>query len=377
MANNLQAVADTLVMQAAIALRKQSVTPMLVARDLEGSAAQKNDVITVPVHPAQTVLSVTPGRGNENTPNDIIPRGVNVTLSNWKEVPFSLTDKEQMEVAEERLLPQTVNQAVIALANDVDSFCLGLMYKGAFAAHDYGAAFAIGDLPSLRKLMEDNNVPRDNDRHFMMNTTVESEALQLQAFHEADKMGDDGTALREASLGRKFGFSLWSNQSMPTHTQGDAASRLINSAAHAIGDRSVAVDGGSGTLNEGDLFTVAGDTQSYVIRTTLVGAGTMSYAPAAKVAWADNAAISYASAPFAATAEISALAWHRQAFVFATRPLATQTHPSVITSSVTDPMSGISLRMEVTRTNKQNYWSIDILYGGAVVQEEMLARMGT
>ena len=38
---------------------------------------------------------------------------------------------------------------------------------------------------------------------------------------------------------------------------------------------------------------------------------------------------------------------------------------------MTDPVSGISLRLEVTRENKRTRFSYDCLYGGRVVRPEL------
>ncbi len=66
---------------------------------------------------------------------------------------------------------------------------------------------------------------------------------------------------------------------------------LVNQADVAVGDTSVTIDGaGAAALTVGDTFTVAGDTQVYIVKTD-TSATVVAFSPSAKVAWADNAAI--------------------------------------------------------------------------------------
>ena len=66
----------------------------------------------------------------------------------------------------------------------------------------------------------------------------------------------------------------------------------VNDASHvAVGDTSVEIDGtGAAALTVGDTFTVAGDTQVYIVKTD-TSATEVAFSPAAKVAWQDDTVI--------------------------------------------------------------------------------------
>jgi len=67
---------------------------------------------------------------------------------------------------------------------------------------------------------------------------------------------------------------------------------------------------------------------------------------------------------------------HRDAFAFAQRPLLTESDglgSRIMT--MTDPMTGISLRLEVTRQYKQTVWDLDILFGAKLVRRELATRL--
>jgi hypothetical protein len=375
MAQDLDPVAETLITEAAIHFRNNSITPNLVSKDLSDEAAQKNKVIQVPTWHALAVQDVTPGRGNENTPTDLEPGVINVTLDNWKEVRFNLSDKERAEVIESRVLPETVRRGIEALADTVDLFCLTKMYKRAYEYRVATEPAAVGDLTMLQRLMHENNVPRDKYRRLMLDAQAEEEMVRLAVFHAANQGATGVETQVEGYLGRKFGFDTYGNNQMPSHTPGTLADLLVDTAAAAIGDKTITCDSANGgTALEGDIVTFAGHTQTYVVTADLTlaatASGTLAIEPGLVAAPAEDAAVT-----FKATHEIAGLGFHVSAFAFASRPLMDFDHPAVVMTSATDPISGISLRITQEWVNKSVEWSIDILYGGEVIIPDGLARM--
>jgi hypothetical protein len=103
--------------------------------------------------------------------------------------------------------------------------------------------------------------------------------------------------LREGTIKRALGFDWAVDGYLPTFTGGTLSNgtgklALINDASVAVGDTSVPMDSGTltGTLVVGDLFTVAGDDQQYVVTAAATASSnaiaSVSFSPAAKVAWA-------------------------------------------------------------------------------------------
>lgn len=369
-ANDLQKVADIAIDKAAMVLRKNAVVPRLVSRDLQNTAAKKNEMITVPVYPAMSPIAVTPGRGNENTPIDITPTDVEIRLREFYEVPFTMSEVEMAEVEENRVLPDVLEQAVIGLADHVNAFILNKLKNRSFNFVAATTPAAIADIINMRKALNKESVMK-NMRSACYSDDIEAELLNLAVFHAADQAGQARTQ-EEGDLGRKLGFDNYAQSAMPSHTAGDAASYVIdNAGGYPVGTTTLHLDGGTGDHLEGDIVTIGG--LPYVITATSLGDGDkdITIHPGLRAAVADNAAV----ADPIATHNVGGLGFHKGAFAFAARPLAAAGHPGVIQSQTTDPVSGLSMRITAQYVNKSLEWSVDILYGGEVIRPEAITRL--
>jgi len=72
------------------------------------------------------------------------------------------------------------------------------------------------------------------------------------------------------------------------------------------------------------------------------------------------------------------LAFHKDAFAYATRPLAASSMDMALGSrivTIQDPVTGVVLRLEVSRQHKQVVWEFDILWGAKLVRPELAVRI--
>lgn len=373
MANDLTALTPKLLAQGLMALRDNCVMPRLVNRDYDNMAAQHGSTVDIPIPPAIAVQDVSPGATPPSTA-DMTPTSVSVPLDQWKEAPFYLTDKDMFQ-AMQGTIPMTASSAIAGLATSVDSYILGL-YKGV-----YGYVGTAGTTPFTVSATDVNSTTSfatqagkvlnqqlcpTSQRRFVLDPAAEAKALELPAFTNVSFSGST-FGIVEGQLNRKLGFDWFMDQNVKTHTNTGGAGFLVNTASAAIGDKTLIVDTGSTAPLEGDIFTVAGDTQTYVI--TAATTTLFTFQPALKKAPADNAAIT-----FKATHVVN-LAFHRDAIAFATRPLEDQSMGlgNIIQSAV-DPVSGLTLRLEISREHKRTRFSYDILFGGKMVRPELACR---
>lgn len=390
MANTLTAVIPQLLAQGLMALRENAITPQIVNRGYSELAGQRGSTIDVPIPSAIAAQAVSPGpTPPANT--DVSPTSVSIPLDQWYEAPFYLTDKEMLEVMQGHI-PMQASEAIKSLANTIDDSLLA-HYSSFYGFHgnlDTGAYLtpfedASGnptntkDATKMRTILNKQLAPL-TDRHVLMNPDTEGAALNIRAFQDMSFSGDP-RAIIDGNLNNKLGFQWWMDQNMPTHTAGTAAGEadiaVDNAAGYAIGTKTLNIDEAAGTnsILVGDIVSFAGHSQTYVVTETIAALDALGkdlkIEPGLQVAVADNEAITVHPS------HAVNLAMHRDAIAFATRPLAAHgSQLGVISSSVVDPISGLSLRLEVTHQHKQLRFSYDVLWGSAVVRREFGSRLG-
>lgn len=376
MANTWTEVIPKLLAQGLMALRQQAVMPRLVNRAYDTIAGELGSTIDVPIPSAVTVgnvsaANVPPSDGG----GDSIPTKVSISLDQWKEAAFFLTDKELLEVVR-GAIPMQASEAIKALANTVDQAILD-EYKKVYGYVGSAASAPFSSDPQdyldARKALADQLAPME-PRTVVMDPAAEANALALRAFQDASFGGGSDTIIN-GQIGRKMG-ALWvMDQNVRTHTAGTASGATTDSAGYALGIKTITLaSAGTGTILVGDVFTIAGDTQTYVVvtgDTDVSNGGTVVFEPGLKVV----IAASPAAITLKATHVVNLL-FHRDAFALAMRPFA-GSDPLALGnfSSAIDPVSGLALRLEVSREYKRTRFAYDILYGIQTVRREFAVRI--
>jgi len=221
------------------------------------------------------------------------------------------------------------------------------------------------------------NVPK-RDRYAMINPTVAGGLIKDTNLIEVNKAGND-ESLRDAEVGRLYSFDNYETNNLTdfvggTLSDGSTKDALVASNA-AIGATSITFDETTltGTLVEGDIFVLVGDTQEYVVTADAVAATnaiTVSFAPALKIATTDGVAVS-----FQADYTAAGLAFHKDAYIFGTAPVSIDFTGGNLVEMFTDPVSGITFTYEVERVGKSTEHSLSILYGGEVLKSEGIVRL--
>jgi hypothetical protein len=276
------------------------------------------------------------------------------------------------------------SEHVKALAQRLNSYALS-QYKGV-----YGYVGTAGTTPfaadttaatQARKILNKQEAAL-TDRRIILDPDAEALAVELAKLTSAQNTGDK-TELTEAAIGRKLGFDWFMDQQIPTHASTAlTAGALTANGVNAVGAGTT--DGGrTGTVSlakatnaaplvQGDIITIAGDTQTYVVTADtnlIVGNTTVPIAPALKKATAGGEAVTLKAS------HVVNLAFHRDAFAFASRPLQKTSQNTVEMLSIPDPVTGIVLRLELVRQFKQWFYDFDVLYGVKLVREELACRI--
>jgi len=369
MANTITAVVPKLVGLMLPSLRAHSVMPRLVNRNFDTLGAQPGSSIDVPIPPTISATAVSSANTAPN-PSDITLSTVNVPLSSWYEGAFQMTDKELLEV-EQNKLPGVVESALKAVVEKIDQDILEAAMNGHGLADDQGGAIfaAIDDVTVPQKLLNKNKVAR-GDRFCVFNEDAEAALLGLEQFTSGDYVTGFPFESGDNSLTPKMGMSWVMDQNVQTHTAGSGGSFLINNGdGYAIGDKTLAVDGAAGTILAGDTVTIG--SYNYGVASGTTGAGSITLNQGLLAAVADNASVTVIDA---GQTNVGNVAFHRDSVVFVSRPFQAS-NAAIASQTISDPISGLSLRLEVTREHKRDRWSIDALYGTKVVRPEGVVKI--
>ena len=343
----------------------------------------RGDTVVVPI-PSQRsdsdVTDVVPSN-TPPAPSDITLRYASVTLSNWKKVNFALTDFEVSKLSAGTMSDEFSGAIDVLAGNIIRSVMANYtgIYQYSGTAGTTPFASSTASAASARKLLNISGAPMEN-RAIILNFDADANAIGLSLFQQYLQKGDTET-LREGTIKRALGFDWAVDGYLPTFTggtlsNGTSKAALINGAA-TVGVSTINIDSSplTGTLVVGDLFTVAGDTQQYVVTGNKTASGNaisaLAFAPPAKVAWADNAVIT-----FVASHDVAGLALHRQAIAFASKPLddVTLEGGSQI-RQIPDPVSGLTLCLEITRQYKQTVAEFSCLWGSTLARPECAVRI--
>jgi hypothetical protein len=148
---------------------------------------------------------------------------VAVVLNQHVHTSFLIRDSEQSKSFKD-LLEQYLAPAATSLARYIDLVLLGQVYQ--FLDNSYGDLDTInataGDAHNAKNLMlgvrnvQNKKKVSMTGRNLIITPDTETSALALDLFISAEQVGDEGTALREASLGRKLGYNTFQCQNTPS-----------------------------------------------------------------------------------------------------------------------------------------------------------------
>lgn len=347
-------------------LRSRSLLPRLVNRDYDGDAAQLGATINVPINPTMSAVAVTASAAQpSNTDTTFATTAVN--LDKHYEVPFYLTDQQRLEIMA-GTESKALDTAVATLSDYIDSTIMTAMDVGASIATGTAGTtpFATLALALSPPTYLDVHKTPSMDRHVVMSPLANANLVGLAGFTSGDYQGDLSVMTNGTFNGNnRAGARWWMTQQTPTHTAGTGASYLVNNGSGlAVGATTIACDTGAGTILAGDVVSFAADTANkYVVATALSGGSFTIAAPGLKVAVADNNAITVSGS------HTANFAFQRESIVFASRRFAPSA-AAIAMDQVTDPVTGLTLRVEVTRQNRQDRWAVDALWGTKVVQSQ-------
>ena len=336
---------------------------------------------------------------------DVAERSVTLQVASQKGVDTTFTSDDltlDLDDFSDRILQPAM--AVLAANIEADAFS---MYKDTHnQVADIGATITTSDILTASKVLTDNLAPYDQ-RCLNLNTQDNMDLVEVMKglFNSQTELSNNYREGRVAS--NTFGFQeIMENTMLPSHTSGSddgTGDYLVNdSGTIAEGSTSITVDTGAGTFKKGDIiyfaavnsvhpetkvdtgnlakFTITSDVSanptSLPISPALRSSGALQNITAMP---ANNAAIhkneSDDSTDIGASGTYgTSLAYHKDAFAFATADLVL---PTGVDFAAREVMDGISMRIvrDYSISADTFITRLDVLYGFKTIRPELACRI--
>lgn len=250
-------------------LEEEMVAAPLVNRDFEQYFNKFGD--TVNTRRPREFVGVRKVKNEAVTTQDAIADNVQVLLDQWCHVSFTIDDAEAT-MSMKTLQDEYARPAAIALARMVDRTVLGqwprFLPNVAGSLNGVTAANVKDYIIDLRKKMDDTKCPAA-DRQLILTSKTEGDALRPEWFTSAEKVGDGGTALQQATIGRKLGFNFYKDINMSDVAAGNTVRtfQINNAAGYAVGATALTVDTGTGEITPGTWVSIGGVPYQVASRT--------------------------------------------------------------------------------------------------------------
>ena len=307
--------------------------------------------------------------------------GIEMKLDYWKEVKFSLTDKELTFTGQE-IITDHIRPAVYALAKDIDTRLNALADFVPWHV-DAQAVTSIDDLTGVSQVMFENKVPMDDGNLSLeVGSTLRAGFQKLFANNNLAG-GSAREVLKTGHIGNWLGFEIFGNQNVGSHVKGTCSvTALAINGAFAKGATTINLDAAAvtGTLVFGDSFAITGDGQRYVVvnsaPVTASGnafTGVQVYPPLAQDV-ADNAVVTVSLMNFT-----NNLAFHSHAFALGMAPLSDigEKLGNAKVASVVDQRSGLAMRSRIWYAPDASAVKValDVLYGVKCLDGNLACRL--
>jgi hypothetical protein len=266
-------------------------------------------------------------------------------------------------------------QAMRTLTNEIEADLAEEAYKNASRAVGTAGTTPFASdfdlLADARRVLVDNGMPtNDGQCSFIMGTAAGANLRKLAQLQKANEAGGTNL-LRQGTLLDLQGMMIKESAQIQSHTKGTRTSGLVNGAG-AVGDTTLGVDGGSGSILAGDVLSFAADTANkYVVSTGIAsGNGDIVLAsPGLQAIIADNNAITVGN-DYAAN-----VAFHRQALELAVRAPAVPEggDAAVEAEVVTDPVSGLTFEIRMYKGYRKTMIEVATAWGYKAWKPDFIA----
>ena len=353
-----------------------------VARDSNVERAALNENVLVPITQSASTAVNTPGVNAPDT-GDATVDNVAVTISKSKHVAVRWNGEETKGLGNAgtfgSIQADRFYQGMRALVNEIETDLWTEAYQS--ASRGYGTATTtpfptvdnLTDFAGVLRILEENGAPKTDLQLVLGHAAIANlRGLQAGLFRVNEAGSSD--MLRNGMTDRIMGLAIRHSDAVTTHTAGTAtgaspAYLINNSPTEAIGQTTITVDTGSGTMIPGDVFTVAGDTNKYIVNTALAAGDVVIGKPGLLIAADDGDAVDIGAT------YTPNVAFDRGAIVLATRAPALPAAGDMASDStmIVDDRTGLAFEIAEYRQFLQTVYHVRLAWGYKAIKEEHIA----
>lgn len=325
---------------------------------------------------------------------DTTESSVTLQVSTQKGVDLNFTSVD-LTLSLDDFSSRILDPAMSVLAANVEADALSMYKDIGQSVWNGGSAATYNKALDARTILQRALAPANN-RTALMDSLSMADVVK-----DTKTLFNDNTSIakqyKEGYMGRAAGFDWAENTLLPAHTRGagDASYVVNTSSGITSGSTTIAVTAGTGTINKGDVFTIAGvfavhpETKvstgilyQFVCATDYAGGAgnvTVYTAPVTSGARQNVSVVSAGAGKAvvifgtASTAVGTSLLFQKEAFAFATADLVM---PSGVDFAKRDVLDGISMRIvrQYDINNDKFPCRLDILYGYKTLRSQLACR---
>ncbi|EOA4402454.1 P22 phage major capsid protein family protein [Citrobacter amalonaticus] len=347
-----------------------------VSRNSNVERAAIGQNVLVPVTTSAASADNTPGVTAPNT-GDAVVDHVQVAITKSKHVPVRWNGEETKGLMNagtfSTIQADRFYQAMRTLVNEIENDLWLEAYKNASRAYGtagttpFGTAADMSDFAGVLRILEENGAPKTDLQLVLGHAAIGNLRGKQSGLFKVNEAGSSDM-LRNGMTDRIMGMAIRHSDPISLVAKGSGAGYLTNGAVGA-GSTGIALDTGTGTILSGDIVTLNGDTNKYVVNSALAGGAIAIGKPGLLLDAADGAALTVGNS------YTPNVAFARSAIVLATRAPAKPEGGDAAddTTIITDPVTGLSFEIAVYRQFLQVVYHVRLAWGYRAIKSEHIA----
>ena len=284
-------------------------------------------------------------------------------------IPWAGEEQRAIPAGYSTIYGAQIEQAVRAHVNAIEAHVASVSYLASSRAYGtagttpFPTAGNLTDASNALKILKDNG-QAGGDNSLVLNTSAGANFI---GFQSQAQMSGSSTIRDQGVLLRTAGLALRESAEVPTHTKGAMANATTNNAGYAVGATALTLaTAGTGVSIDGDVITVAGDTNKYNVESVTFAGANPAAGDVINIA-APGLRVAIAAAATAITVVATSarnIVLNRSAVELIVRPpqMPTGGDAAVDSYMMTDPRSGLTFDIRLYVGYGMNYIDVVCVY---------------